>query len=76
MVFCEARCRHGVACDVLVAADREHPAQGPYFVHTATDHQRRVVHTWRSRPKTERSTGRCGTISMAPAVTARTGHGP
>jgi hypothetical protein len=73
MVFCDAQCRHGVTCDVLVAADREHPAKGPYFVHTATDHERRVVHTWRSMPKTQRSTGRCGTAPITQTITARIG---
>lgn len=65
MVFCEAKCRHREECEVLIAADRDHPNDGPFFVHQATDHAKGEVHTWRSRPSTLVSTGYCHVEAMA-----------
>lgn len=59
MVFCEAKCRHGQECDILISAERDHPRDGALFVHHAYDHHRFEDHTWSTRPGTMKSTARC-----------------
>jgi hypothetical protein len=64
VVFCETQCRHHKPCEALIAADRDHPYQGAYYLHTSTDHTTNQVHTWRTRPGTLVGKGDCQVTSM------------
>jgi hypothetical protein len=64
MVFCEARCRHGQECDVLISAERQHPVANALFTHHATDHAKHEAHEWRSKPETLVGKGACQVRSL------------
>jgi hypothetical protein len=64
VVFCETKCKHHQQCEALIAADREHPHQGAYFLHTCADHTTGQVHTWRTRPGTLVGKGDCQVRTM------------